>query len=134
MPSAQGDVCSLRLDTLGWTPGTISGVIVSECADDLEERVSLPVSSGHHSHSVDAVLPATVTGVTGTVSVGAGSASTSATFVKDGETSFTLPVAAGKTVHEIAIEARCRRHCRWYSHPWCGLPTTRTGRRAAPRR
>ena len=105
MPSAEGDVCILRLDTLGWAPGTISGVIVSECADDLEERVSLPVSAGHHQQSVDAVLPATVTGVSGTVGVSAGGSSTSVAFVKDGQTSFTLPVAAGETLHEILIEA-----------------------------
>ncbi len=116
MPSADGDVCSLRLDSLGWTPGTLSGVIVSQCAGELEERVELPVSAGHHSQSVDTLLPATVTGVTGTVTVNAGGAGTSATFVPDGagtsatfvpdgDTSFTLPVAAGETVHGIEMDA-----------------------------
>ena len=105
MPAADGRACSLRLDTLGWTPGTLTGVIVSECAGELEEQVEVAVSAGHHSQSVDALLPATVTGVTGTVSVSAGGASANVAFIQDGETSFTLPVAAGETVHEITMEA-----------------------------
>ena len=105
MPAADGRACSLRLDTLGWTPGTLTGVIVSECAGELEEQVEVAVSAGHHSQSVDALLPATVTGVTGTVSVSAGGASANVAFIQDGETSFTLPVAAGQTVHEITMEA-----------------------------
>ena len=58
LPEAEGEVCDLRVDTIGWTPGAVNGVILSECAAELEERVSLPVSAGHHSQSVDAVLPA----------------------------------------------------------------------------
>ncbi len=105
MPAADGRACSLRLDTLGWTPGTLTGVIVSECAGESEEQVEVAMAAGHHSQSVDAALPATVTGVSGTVSVSAGVASTTATFVQDGETTFSLPVAAGETVHEIAMAA-----------------------------
>ena len=105
MPAADGRACSLRLDTLGWTPGTLTGVIVSECAGELEEQVEVAMAAGHHSQSVDALLPATVTGVTGTVSVSAGGASTTAAFVQDGETAFSLPVAAGESVQEVAMEA-----------------------------
>ena len=32
LPSVEGEVCNLRADTLGWTRGSISGVIQSECA------------------------------------------------------------------------------------------------------
>ena len=72
---------------------------------ELEERVTLPVSGGHHRQSVEAVLPATVAGVTGTLTVSTGSAVTSVPFVPDGETRFTLPVDAGERVHDVAIEA-----------------------------
>ena len=105
MPAVKGEICSLQLDTLGWAPGNLSGVIVSRCAGELAERVELPVSSGHHSLSVDAVLPAAVTGVTGTVRVSAGGSSASVPFVRGGETRFTLPVAAGETANEIAVDA-----------------------------
>ncbi len=105
MPAVEGHACSLRMDTLGWTPGSLTGVIVSECAEELEEQVEVTMAAGHHRQSVDALLPATVAAVTGTVSVSAGGASASAAFVQDGETSFSLPVAAGETVHEIAMEA-----------------------------
>ena len=105
MPAAEGRACSLRMDTLGWTPGTLTGVIVSECAGELEEQVEVAMAAGHHRQTVDALLPATVSGVTGTVSVSAGGASASVNFVQDGETSFSLPVSAGDTVHEISMEA-----------------------------
>ena len=105
MPAADGRACSLRLDTLGWTPGNLTGVIVSECAEELEEQVEVAMAAGHHRQSVDALLPATVTDVTGTVRVSAGGASDSVAFVQDGETRFSLPVSAGETVHEITIEA-----------------------------
>ena len=105
MPAADGRACSLRLDTLGWTPGNVTGVIVSECARELEEQVEVAMAAGHHRQSVDALLPATVAGVTGTVNVSAGSASTTAAFVQDGETRFNLPVSADESVHEITMEA-----------------------------
>jgi len=105
MPAVEGKICSLQLDNLSWTPGTLSGVIVSRCADELYEQVSLPVSSGHHQQSVEAVLPAAVTGVNGTVRVSAGGSSVSVPFVQDGETRFTIPVSAGEAVNEIAMDA-----------------------------
>ena len=105
MPAAEGRACSLRLDTIGWTPGNLTGVIVSECAGELEEQVEVAMAAGHHRQSVDALLPATITAVTGTISVSAGGASTTAAFVQNGETRFTLPVAAGETVHGITMEA-----------------------------
>ncbi len=105
MPAVEGRACNLSVDTLAWTPGTLTGVIVSECADELEEQVKVAMAAGHHQQSVDALLPATVSGVTGTVSVSAGVASASVAFVQDGETRFTLPVAAGETVHEVTMEA-----------------------------
>ncbi len=105
MPAAEGRVCNLSVDTLGWTPGTLTGVIVSECAGELEEQVEVAMAAGHHRQSVDALLPATVAAVTGTVNVGAGNASATAPFVQDGETSFSLPVSTGETVHEITMAA-----------------------------
>ena len=105
LPMVEGEVCSLKADTLGWTLGAISGVVVSECASQLEERVSLPVSGGHHRQSMDAMLTGAVTGVTGTVSVSAGGARTSVPFVPGGVTSFHLPIALGEAVHDVTIEA-----------------------------
>ena len=60
---------------------------------------------GHFSQSVPALLDASVTGVTGTVSVSAGSNATSVTFVQGGETGFTLAVPNEKETHELEIMA-----------------------------
>ena len=105
LPSADGELCDLELTSLGWTPGSITGVIASECIGETRQEVDLPVYGGHFSQSVPALLDATVTGVTGTVSVSAGSHSTTATFVQGGETGFTLTVPNSKAVHELDITA-----------------------------
>ena len=33
LPVVEGELCDLRVTSLGWTPGAVSGVIESECAD-----------------------------------------------------------------------------------------------------
>ena len=93
------------MTSLEWTPGSITGVIASECIAETRQEVDLPVYGGHFSQSVPALLDATVTGVTGTVSVSAGSRTTTATFVQGGETNFTLTVPDEKAVHELEITA-----------------------------
>ena len=105
LPQADGELCDLEMTSLEWTPGSITGVIASECIAETRQEVDLPVYGGHFSQSVPALLDATVTGITGTVSVSAGSNATSATFVQGGDTNFTLTVPDGKAVHELEITA-----------------------------
>ena len=78
LPSADGELCDLAMTSLEWAPGSITGVIASECIADTRQEVDLPVYGGHFSQSVPALLDATVTGITGTVSVSAGSNATTA--------------------------------------------------------
>ena len=105
LPTADGDLCDLEVTSLEWTPGRISGVIASECIAETRHEEDLPVYGGHFSQSVPALLDATVTEITGTVSVRWGGQSTTAPFVRDGETSFTLPVANHRAVNELEITA-----------------------------
>ena len=51
------------------------------------------------------MLDATVTGIAGTVGVTWGGHSATATFVADGETAFTLPVANARATEELEITA-----------------------------
>jgi len=105
LPQADGELCDLEMTSLEWTPGTITGVIASECIAATRQEVDLPVYGGHFSQSVPALLDAAVTGVTGTVSVSAGANATTAAFVQGGETRFTLAVADEKAAHEMEITA-----------------------------
>ena len=105
LPQADGELCDLEMTSLGWTPGSIKGVIASECIAETRQEVDLPVYGGHFSQSVPALLDATVTGITGTVGISAGSHSTSATFVQGGDTGFTLTVPDEKAVHELETTA-----------------------------
>ena len=105
LPAASGELCDLRVVSVGWTPGAVAGTVASTCASTLEERVQLAVAAGHHSQAVTALLEAEVTGIAGTVTVTSGVRETSVSLVPGGETRFRLPVAAGEGVHALAIEA-----------------------------
>ena len=105
LPQADGGLCDLELTSLEWTPGSISGVISSECITETRQEVDLPVYGGHFSQTVRALLDASVTRITGRVNVTAGSHRASAPFVAGGQTRFTLPVANRKATHEVEITA-----------------------------
>ena len=105
LPQADGGLCDLELTSLEWTPGSITGVIASECIAETRQEVDLPVYGGHFSQTVPALLDATVTRISGTVNIAAGSHRASAPFVANGESRFTLPVANRKATHELAITA-----------------------------
>ena len=105
LPAVEGELCSLRVTSLAWKLGAVEGVVSSACLSALEERVGLPVSAGHHSQSVAALLDAEVTAVSGTVTVSFGARATTVSLVAGGETRFRLPVAAGEGVHALSIGA-----------------------------
>ncbi len=105
LPSADGQLCDLELTSLDWRPGQVAGVIASECIAETRQEVNLPVYGGHFSQSVPALLEASVTAITGTVSVVAGSHRTSAPFAANGDTHFSLPVPEEKADHRLQITA-----------------------------
>ena len=105
LPKTDGGLCDLELTSLEWTPGSISGVVASECITDTRQEVALPVYGGHFSQTAPALLDASVTRIAGTVSVVAGSHRASASFVPNGQTRFTLPVANRKATHGVEITA-----------------------------
>ena len=105
LPRYDGGLCDLEMTSLEWTPGSIRGVIASECISETRQEIDLPVYGGHFSQSVPALLDVSVTGIAGTVNVAAGSHQTSAEFVSSGETTFDLPVPDRQAVHELEITA-----------------------------
>ena len=60
---------------------------------------------GHFSQSAPALLDASVTGITGTLNVSAGSHRATTPFVAGGESRFTLAVPNRKAVHNLEITA-----------------------------
>ena len=103
LPEAEGELCDLRMTSLGWTPGAVRGVVESRCVPTIEETVSLQTVSGHESVTETALMDAQVTGITGTVSAATGAAIASVPFVADGGTSFTLPVGDGEALHAVSV-------------------------------
>ena len=53
LPSFEGELCDLRVVSVAWVPGTVSGAVSSECATTVEERVEIDVADGHHSPDRD---------------------------------------------------------------------------------
>ena len=104
LPEIEGELCDLRMVSLGWTPGAVSGVIDSECVHRIDHPVELQTVAGHASVTETTVMDAVVTGITGTVSAATGDSHASVAFVPDGESRFRLNVPTGDGVHDVAID------------------------------
>ena len=105
LPVMEGELCDLRVTSLGWTLGAVSGVIESECVTNIEHPVELQTVAGHESVTETALMDAGVTAITGTVSAATGASQTSVPFVPNGETRFTLPVGDGADIHAVTVDA-----------------------------
>ena len=104
LPAIDGELCDLRMTSLGWTPGAVSGVIESECVTHTEHPVELQTVAGHQSVTETTAMDAQVTAVTGTVAAAAGASHTSVAFVPGGETSFRLSVPTGAAIHAVTVD------------------------------
>ena len=112
LPEVEGEICDIRMTSLGWTPGAVTGVIESECVTRIAHPVELQTVAGHESVTETAVMDAEVTAITGTVVAATGASTASVPFVPNGDTRFRLPVGAGGAIHDVTIdidmEARLR--------------------------
>ena len=104
LPAVKGELCDLRIDSLSWTPGVVSGVIESECVTEVEAQVELQTVAGHADVTESAVMEAEVAAIAGTLMVG-GVGVTNVPFIPDGETRFSLPIAGGKVDHALTFSA-----------------------------
>ena len=104
LPVVEGELCDLRVTSLGWTPGAVSGVVESECVTRIEHPVELQTVAGHESVTETALMDAQVTAVTGTVAAATGASQMSVAFVPNGETRFTLPVGDGQAIHAVSVD------------------------------
>ena len=104
LPAIDGELCDLRMTSLGWTSGAVEGVIESECVSTIEHPVELQTVAGHESVTETALMDAQVTAITGTVAAATGASHASVPFVLGGETRFRLPVGAGMAVHPVSVD------------------------------
>ena len=105
LPAIEGELCSLSMTSLSWSPGRIEGGIASTCVTEVEERVDLPVVSGHHTETLTALIEATVSGLSGTLTVTSGAYATNVALVPDGNTAFRLSIGSGAGIQAVSIEA-----------------------------
>ncbi len=104
LPAIDGELCDLRMTSLGWTSGAVEGVIESECVSTIEHPVELQTVAGHESVTETVLMDAQVTAITGTVAAATGASHASVPFVPGGETRFRLPVGAGLAVHPVSVD------------------------------
>ena len=104
LPSVEGELCDVRLTSLGWTPGAVTGVVESECAAVVEEAVELQTVAGHESVTETALMDAEVTAISGTLSAATGASQASVPFVPNGESRFQLDVPTGEAVHAVTVD------------------------------
>ena len=65
LPQVEGELCDLRMTSLGWTPGAVSGAVESECVSSIEHPVELQTVAGHENVIQTALMDAGVTAITG---------------------------------------------------------------------
>ena len=104
LPEVEGEPCDLRMTSLGWTPGAVSGVIESECETRVEHPVELQTVAGHESVTETALMDAGVTAIAGTLVAATGASTASVALVPGGETLFSLPVGVGEAIHAITVD------------------------------
>ena len=104
LPEVEGELCDLRLTSLGWTTGVVTGVVESECVAGIEHPVELQTVAGHESVTETALMDAEVTAITGAVSAATGASQASVEFVPNGETRFRLPVQTGAAIHAVTVD------------------------------
>ena len=104
LPEVEGELCDLRVTSLGWTPGAVNGVVESECVTSIEHPVELQTVAGYESVTQTALMDAGVTAITGRISAATGASHESVPFVPDGETIFRLGVDAGEAIHAVSVD------------------------------
>ncbi len=104
LPVVEGDLCDLRVTSLGWTPGAVSGVVESECVTRIEHPVELQTVAGHDDVIQTALMDAGVTAIVGTLSAATGASQASVPFVPNGATRFTLPIGDGQAIHAVSVD------------------------------
>ena len=112
LPEVEGELCDLRMTSLGWTPGSVSGVVESECAAVVKEPIELQTVAGHESVTQTTLMDAQVTAIAGTVSAATGASQASVPFVPNGETRFQLGVGAGEAVHAVSVDVSLKASLR----------------------
>ena len=104
LPVVEGELCDLRMTSLGWTPGAVTGVVESDCVAAVEEPVELQTVAGHESVTETTVMEAEVPSITGSVVATTRASTASVAFVPDGETSFRLAVPTGEAIHALSVD------------------------------
>ena len=104
LPAIDGELCDLRMASLGWTPGAVTGVIESQCVSAVEDPIELQTVAGHESVTETALMDAGVTEIAGTLSAATGASTASVEFVPNGETRFRLDVPTGKAIHAVTVD------------------------------
>ena len=103
LPEAEGELCDLRMTSLGWTPGAVKGVIESQCVPAIEEPVQPPDGERARERDRDGAVGRPGDGHHRDALGGDRRVAGQRPFVADGGSRFTLPVGGGEAVHAVSV-------------------------------
>ena len=104
LPEVEGELCDLRMTSLGWKPEAVTGVIESACVSNIEHLVEVQTVAGHEDVTETALMDAQVTAILGMLSSATGASTASVEFVPNGETGFMLAVPMGEAIHAVSVD------------------------------
>ena len=108
LPSVDGVLCDAELMSLGWSSGSVTGRVRTDCERSVMETLELEMIAAADSVEVMAVREADVTGVTGNIDVSVGSEGGSVPFAQDRGTSFSVPADLGDGLQDVKIAIEMR--------------------------
>ncbi len=105
LPSVRGELCDLELASLEWTPGSLSGVIASQCVSSIVHTEEVAMVTGHRNVTERAALTGQVTSISGQVVVWTSMRSVGASFVPNGSARFRMSIPSGRAIYPITLTA-----------------------------
>ena len=113
LPWMDGELCSLRVRSVRWTEGELSGVVSSHCVSSISHAVEIEMTTGHRLHTVTALVDAPVTSLGGSLDVWVpGVGTVTVPFVPDANVVFRVTVPDGEGLHRLSITANVEAHLR----------------------
>ena len=105
LPKIEGDLCSMNLRSVKWTPGGVQGEVETECVRGITELFELTAVNGHVDIRQEVALEAEVVAVAGTLAVEVAGSFERFPLIADDLTPFNLPVGSERGTVELSIEA-----------------------------
>ncbi len=105
LPESEGDLCSMKLRSLRWTPGSVRGDVETECVRGIAAQFELDTVAGHVEIENEVVIESEVTAVVGNLYVEGGGSFERFPLIADDTTPFDMPIGSQGGTVELTVTA-----------------------------